>query len=84
MFKMPEDIKQRLMDLDYICLKANSLEKQLEHIFLSYGVNPDSLRGVGDTEIQTEAFADIVNCKGNLIKNIEGIERVFLLYAKEE
>lgn len=82
MVKMPEDIKQKLRELDILCRQANTLESQLEFIFLSYGINPNVLRGVGNIDVQTEAFADIVNCSGDIEKNIREIEIVFLHYAR--
>lgn len=82
--EMPQDIKQKLRDLNILCLMANNLEKQLENDFMSYGVNPDVLRGIDDTEeVQTEAFSDIVNCSGDIEENIKEIEKVFLYYVRK-
>lgn len=84
MLEMPQDIKQKLRDLSIICLRANNLEHQLENDFMDYDVNPDVLRGIDDTEeVQTEAFADIVNCSGDIEENIKEIERVFLYYIRK-
>lgn len=83
MLEMPHGIKQKLRDLNTVCLMANNLEHQLENDFMGYGVNPDVLRGVGNAEVRTEAFSDIVNCSGDIEENIKEIERVFLYYVRK-
>ncbi|APM37324.1 hypothetical protein [Clostridium kluyveri] len=84
MLEMPQNIKQKLRNLNLVCLKVNNLEKQLEKDFMSFGVNPDVLRGVGNAKVRTEAFSGIVNCSGDIEENIKEIEKVFLYYVGKQ
>lgn len=84
MVEMPQLLKEGLRELDALCKQANEVESQLNVEFMKYGINPDVLKGIGSTKVQTEAFADIVNCTGAVEENIRDIERVFLHYAHRE
>lgn len=84
MVTMPEDIKQKLRQLDSLCREAEKVESQLDFIFMSYGIDSDVFKGFGEGSFKTEAFVDIVNCSRDIEENIKDIERVFLHYAKEK
>lgn len=81
---MPKDIKQKLIQLDILCRQAEVIENQLDFLFLSYGINPDVFKGIANEEVQTEAFADILNGHLTIECNIKKIEKVFLHYANKE
>jgi hypothetical protein len=57
-------------------------EGELDIMFLSYGVNPYVLKGLGREGIKTEAFTDILNGLGDIEENIMQIENVFIHYAR--
>jgi hypothetical protein len=84
MVKMPEEIKQKLRELDSLCKQTKKVENQLYLEFSNYSVNPNYLIGFGEGHVKTEAFSDIVNCLGDIEENIKDIERVFLHYTKEK
>lgn len=83
MNEMPENIKQDLRNLASLYVKVQLLENKIENCFQKYGIDVDDLRSVGTGEVQTEAFAFIANCKGDIEKNILDIEKVFLYYANK-
>lgn len=82
MIKMPEDIKQELRQLSNLCKQAEKVENKLDSKFLSYGINPDILKGLSTESIKTEAFTNIINGFGDIEENIKSIEKVFLHYVR--
>ena len=81
---MPKEIRTKLRQLRNANEKARKLSAEIDVLMGEYNVNTYYLRGLGELDdVQTEALTFIETCEGEVEKNIEEIEEVFLYYANQ-
>ena len=83
MKQMPSTLKTKLRRLQDVYMKARILEKEVNEIIESYGVDLDCLCACNTDDMNTEALAYISYGEGNIEDNIRSIEEVFLYYVNK-
>jgi len=83
MKQMPSILKNKLRRLQNVCIKARKLEREVNEIIESYGVDLDCLCACNIDDMNTEALTHISYGEGDVEDNIKSIEEVFLYYVNK-
>jgi len=83
MKQMPSTLKTKLRRLQDAYMKARILEKEINEIIESYGVDLDCLCACNTDDMNTEALTYISYGEGDVEDNIKSIEKVFLYYVNK-
>jgi fructoselysine-6-P-deglycase FrlB-like protein len=83
MKSMPQEIKNKIRQLQSTLAKGKKLEVELENMIEKYGINIDYLCANRNDDLSTEALAFVCNAEGNTEENIRLIEEVFLYYVNK-